>query len=78
MKMSIFERMQQLDRRYIYIVVALAIVIPLMIPYNSDNVTSPPSENLYQMIDSFAGREDRAVLLSIIHDASTMPELYPM
>ena len=78
MKMNIFERMQQLDRRYIYIVVALAIVIPLMIPYNSDNVTSPPSENLYQMIDSFAGREDRAVLLSVIHDASTMPELYPM
>lgn len=76
--MNIFERLQQLDRRYIYIVVALAIIIPLMIPYNSDNVTSPPAENLYQMIDSFAGREDRAVLLSFLHDAATMPELYPM
>lgn len=70
--------MQNLDRRWIYIVVALAIIIPLMIPYNSDNVTSPPTENLYQMIDSFAGREDRAVLLSFLHDASTMSELYPM
>ena len=49
-----------------------------MIPYNSDNVTSPPTENLYQMIDSYAGREDRAVLLSFYHDASTMSELYPM
>jgi len=78
MKMNFFERIQKLDRRYIYIVVALAIIIPLMIPYNSDNVTSPPTENLYQMIDSFAGRQDRAILLSIIHDASTMPELYPM
>lgn len=78
MKMNFFERIQKLDRRYIYIVVALAIIIPLMIPYNSDNVTSPPTENLYQMIDSFAGREDRAILLSFIHDASTMPELYPM
>ena len=76
--MNIFERLQQLDRRYIYIVVALAIIIPLMIPYNSDNVTSPPTENLYQMIDSFAGREDRAVLLSFYHDAATMPELFPM
>lgn len=76
--MNFFERIQKLDRRYIYIVVALAIIIPLMIPYNSDNVTSPPTENLYQMIDSFAGREDRAILLSVIHDASTMPELYPM
>ncbi|HNX36859.1 MAG TPA: hypothetical protein PKI15_00735 [Candidatus Cloacimonadota bacterium] len=76
--MTFFERIQKLDRRYIYIVVALAIIIPLMVPYNSDNVTTAPSENLYQMIDSFAGREDRAVLLSITHDASTMPELYPM
>jgi hypothetical protein len=76
--MTIFERIQALDRRWIYIVVALAIIIPLMVPYNSDNVTTPPTENLYQMIDSFAGREDRAILLSFYHDASTMPELYPM
>ncbi|MCB5266130.1 MAG: hypothetical protein LHW41_07840 [Candidatus Cloacimonetes bacterium] len=76
--MNIFERMQKLDRRWIYIVVALAIIIPLMIPYNSDNVTTPPTENLYQMIDSFAGRSDRAILMSFYHDAATMPELFPM
>ncbi len=77
-KVTFFERIQALDRRWIYIVVALAIIIPLLIPYNSDNVTSPPTENVYQMIDSFAGREDRAILMSFYHDASTMPELYPM
>ncbi len=76
--MNIFERMQKLDRRWIYIVVALAIIIPLMIPYNSDNLTSPPTENVYQMVDSFAGREDRAILMSFNHDAATMPELFPM
>lgn len=77
-KLTLFERLQKLDRRWIYIVVALAIIIPLMLPYNSDNVTSPPTENVYQMVDSFAGREDRAILMSFFHDASTMPELYPM
>ena len=76
--MNIFERIQQLDRRWIYIVVALAIALPLAFPFNSDNVTSPPTENLYQFIDSFAGRQDRAILLSFNHDASTMPELFPM
>lgn len=76
--MNIFERIQKLDRRWIYIVVALAIVIPLAIPFNSDNVTSPSTENLYQFIDSYAGRQDRAILLSFYHDASTMPELFPM
>lgn len=77
-EVNIFEKLQALDRRYIYIVIALAIVIPLMIPYNSDVVTTPPTENLYQMIDSYAGRSDRAILISFNHDASTMPELYPM
>ncbi len=76
--MKIFEKLQALDRRYIYIVVALAIIIPLMIPYNSDVVTTPPTENLYQLIDSYAGRSDRAILISFLHDAATMPELYPM
>ncbi|MCB5228829.1 MAG: hypothetical protein LHW44_01995 [Candidatus Cloacimonetes bacterium] len=76
--MNIFERIQKLDRRWIYIVVALAIILPLAIPFNSDNVTSPPTENLYQFIDAMAGRQDRAVLMSFYHDASTMPELFPM
>lgn len=76
--MNIFERIQKLDRRWIYIVVALAIIIPLAIPFNSDNVTSPPTENLYQFVDAMAGRQDRAILLSFLHDASTMPELFPM
>lgn len=76
--MKIFEKLQALDRRYIYIVIALAIIIPLMIPYNSDVVTTPPTENLYQLIDSYAGRSDRAILICFSHDAATMPELYPM
>ncbi|MFO7659733.1 MAG: hypothetical protein R6V77_02370 [Candidatus Cloacimonadaceae bacterium] len=76
--MNFFEKLQALDRRYIYIVVALSIIIPLMVPYNSDVVTTPPTENLYQLIDSYAGRSDRAILISFFHDAATMPELYPM
>ncbi len=76
--MNFFERLQALDRRWIYIVVALAIIIPLMVPYNSDVVTTPPTENLYQLIDSYSDRPDRAILISFYHDAATMPELYPM
>lgn len=76
--MNFFEKLQALDRRYIYIVVALSIIIPLMVPYNSDVVTTPPTENLYQLIDSYAGRSDRAILISFYHDAATMPELFPM
>lgn len=76
--MNFFERLQALDRRYIYLVVAIAIIIPLMVPFNSETYTTEPTEKLYQLIDSYAGRSDRAILLNLTHDASTMSELYPM
>jgi hypothetical protein len=76
--MKIFEKLQNLDRRYIYLVVALAIIVPFMIPYNSKTYTTETTESIYQLVDSYAGRPDRAMLISFEHDASTMPELYPM
>ncbi len=76
--MNFFERLQELDRRWIYLMVALAITIPLIFVYDSKTYTTEPTENIYQMIDSFAGREDRAILINFMHDASTMPELFPM
>jgi hypothetical protein len=76
--MNFFEKMQSLDRRYIYIMVALATIIPFMIPFNSKTYTTDTTESIYQLVDSYAGRTDRAVLMCFQHDASTMPELYPM
>lgn len=76
--MTFYNRLQNLDRRIVYIVVALAIAIPLIYSFDAKTYTTEPVENLYQFIDSYSGREDRAVLLSINHDASTMPELFPM
>jgi len=90
--MKIFEQLQQLDRRWIYLVVAIAIIVPLIIPFNSETYTTRTTEDLYKMIDSFSPQDvsgmpcseeqylnsDKAVLISFYHDASTMPELYPM
>jgi hypothetical protein len=70
--------MQALDRRWIYLVVALSITIPLLIPFNSKTYVTEPTENLYKMIDSFANKSDKAILLSVMHDASTIAELLPM
>jgi hypothetical protein len=76
--MNIFDKIQALDRRWIYLVVALCIIIPFLVPFNQKTYTTEPVENIYQLIDSYAGRDDRAILLSLSHDASTMPELFPM
>ena len=76
--MNFFERMQALDRRYIFIIIALAVIIPLLIPFNSKTYTTAPAENLYKKVDSFSGKSDKAILMCFSHDASTMPELFPM
>ncbi len=77
-KLNLFEKIQDVDRRVIYFIVALAIIIPLLIPFNSKTYVTEPTENVYKMIDSFAGKSDKAILLSFSHDASTMAELFPM
>lgn len=76
--MNIFEKLQALDRRWIYLVVFFAIALPLRFAFDSPTYTTEPVENLYQLIDSYSGRDDRAVLMCFSHDASTMPELFPM
>ena len=83
--MTIFEKIQQLDRRWIYLILAIAIILPLILPYNSRTYTTRPTESLYRIIDSFAPPpgtnpvdHNRAFLMHFYHDASTMPELFPM
>jgi len=70
--MKLLQKLQTIDRRWIYLVVALCIIVPLLIPFNSKTYVTDPSSNLYQKIDSFSGKEDKAVLLSFSHDASTI------
>ncbi|MDP8232557.1 MAG: hypothetical protein P9L91_07820 [Candidatus Zophobacter franzmannii] len=76
--MEFIKKLQDLDRRWIYLIIALAITIPLLIPFNAPTYTTGPTETLYQMVDSYENREDRAILICFAHDASTMAELYPM
>ncbi|MCF7919302.1 MAG: hypothetical protein K9N06_05260 [Candidatus Cloacimonetes bacterium] len=76
--MTFWEKIQNIDRRWIYMIVALCIIVPLLIPFNSKTYVTEPTVNLYKKIDSFSDKEDKAILLSFSHDASTMAELFPM
>lgn len=76
--MEFFKKLQAVDRRWIYLLVSLAISLPLIFVFDSKTYTTEPTENIYQLIDSFAGRKDRAIMIDFMHDASTMTELFPM
>lgn len=76
--MKFSESIQNIDRRYIYIVVALSVIIPLIFPLGLKTYTTTPVEDLYRHVDAITGRDDMAILIDFAQSPSTLPELYPM
>jgi hypothetical protein len=74
--MSIYDRMLKMDRRYIYFLVALAVIIPLLKPMGLPISVSPPVQSIYDKIDKIP--PGGHVVISLDYDPSSKPELYPM
>lgn len=74
---NIFEKMGDLDRRIIFILIALAVIIPILTDLVIPNkVGAEPSRDLFEYVDSLPANSN--VLVSFDYDPSTMPELQPM
>ncbi len=52
--MNFIKNLQGLDRRYVFVFIAVAIIIPLAFPFKSVTYTTSPVESLYQIIDSYS------------------------
>ncbi|MCK4307764.1 hypothetical protein KAW50_06035 [candidate division WOR-3 bacterium] len=74
--MNLLNKFMNMDRRWIYLITAICVIIPFLIPIGLPTYTTPPVKNLYDKIDSTP--EGQIVLLSLDFDAATLPELYPM
>ena len=76
--MSTFvEKLGNIDRRIIFIVMALAVIIPLAVRLTLPiPIDEGPSKNMYDAVDALP--PGSTVLLSFDYDPSTMPELQPM
>ena len=73
---KIFEATEKMDRRIIFVFIALAVIIPFFIPLNLDFSVTPPVQKFYDSIESIPCGSK--VLLSTDYDPGSMPELYPM
>ncbi|MFH1313075.1 MAG: hypothetical protein ABIJ00_07570 [Candidatus Eisenbacteria bacterium] len=73
--MSLLERISNLDRRIIFLTVAIAVIVPLFLPLRLPIEVTPPVKQLYDVIDSLPARS--VVLISIDYDPSGAPELQP-
>jgi len=71
-----WERLLQIDRRILYLLIALGTLIPILLPIGFPVSTTRPAERLFEKIESL-GPED-VVLLSFDYGPTTAPENAPM
>jgi len=74
--MNLFDRLKNIDRRIIFVLIALSVLIPILIPVRLRIRVSPPAQSLYDAIDQLPPGSN--VLMAFDYGPSTMPEVYPM
>lgn len=73
---SFWERLGNLDRRVIFLLIALAVIIPLIVHYTSSIPPSLIVQTLFDKVESLP--EGSKILLSFDYGPSTVPENQPM
>jgi len=74
--MNFWTKLQALDRRWIYLVVWLVVMVPLIFPFKIRPVATPPVQSLFNYIDTMP--ENKALIISIDYAPASQAELQPM
>ncbi|MFC1851043.1 hypothetical protein ACFL27_12690 [candidate division CSSED10-310 bacterium] len=74
--MDILQKLQSLDRRYIFFLIALTVIIPLVAPLNLKITPSPAVEAGFKCVQDLP--EGSKILLAYDFEPSVEPELGPM
>jgi len=72
----VLDKWIHLDRRIIYLIVLLSVIIPLLNPFGLKIETTEPVKASYQYVENLP--EDAVVLISVDYGPSTAVELEPM
>ncbi len=70
------ERLANIDRRVVYLLIAIGTTLPILLPIGFAVSTTPPVENLYHKIEG-CGTDD-VVMISFDYGPTTAPECTPM
>ena len=74
--MNIWERMQVIDRRWVYLMVAIAVIIPFIIPLKFPVSVTPEAQSFYDAVEALPDSSN--VMLVFDYYPSTMAETEPM
>lgn len=75
--MNFAERMSKIPRQIIYVIMAIAIITPLIKPFGMPINIMPQTRKLFNAIDELDSTS-KPVLISCDFDPQAMPEIYPM
>ncbi len=75
--MKWYERLTRIDRRVIYLLLTLFVILPFFVPFEIPENIMPQTQRLFDFIDSIPSR-GQAVILSFDYSPSTQPECHPM
>ncbi|MDZ7821423.1 MAG: hypothetical protein U5N26_06210 [Candidatus Marinimicrobia bacterium] len=73
---NFLEKLDSLDRRIIFLIIAIVVFIPLLVPLGLPVETTQLTEDAFYAIDDLP--ENAKVLLSFEYGPSTKPEIHPM
>jgi hypothetical protein len=74
--MSLYDKVKNIDRRIIYLFIALSVIIPLVFRISFTEEASPIVQRIFDKIESLP--EGSRVVLSFDYSPSTAPEIQPM
>ncbi len=74
--MTIWERFDKMDRRWVYLMVALAVIIPFFVPMKFDISITPEVQSFYDAVDNLP--DSCTVMLVFDYYPSTAAECEPM
>ncbi len=74
--MNLIDRLNSIDRRIIYLILAIVVIIPMLLPIPQKVRVMSPVEKCFNAIDTIA--PDKALIMDFCYDPQTLPELEPM
>lgn len=74
--MTILDYLTKVDRRIIYLIIAVVVILPLILPQPQRVRVMPPTEKLFHTVDTIP--DDKILMIDFDYDPQTMPENEPM
>jgi len=74
--MKIFDYLATIDRRIIYFILAIVVILPLVFPRPQSVRVMTPAQKLFEAVDSIP--EEKVLLIDFDYDPQTAPENEPM